>query len=53
EGLCQTSPKWEAMKATVNEEWANMSVAFISKACSSVRPRITAMINADGDHFEI
>ncbi|QQP40533.1 Uncharacterized protein FKW44_014609 [Caligus rogercresseyi] len=53
EGCAKPHPSAEAMKATVNEEWANMSVAFISKVCSSFRPRITAMINAGGDHFEI
>jgi hypothetical protein len=41
-----------ALKAAVDEAWAAMSEDFISKVCRSFRPRLEAMIEADGGHFE-
>jgi len=41
------------LKASVDREWAAMSEDFVAKVCASFRPRITAMVEAKGDHFEI
>jgi hypothetical protein len=43
----------ESLKASVNEVWADMSEDFVVKVCASFRPRIAAMVEAGGEHFEI
>ncbi|QQP36751.1 Uncharacterized protein FKW44_021944, partial [Caligus rogercresseyi] len=42
-----------ALKAVVEKEWAEMSVDFIGKTCKAFRPRIEAMLKANGGHFEL
>ena len=42
----------EAMKAAVNQEWANMSDDFVQRVCAAFRPRIEKCIEANGSHFE-
>ena len=42
----------EDLKACVEEEWATMSVAFVKRTCSKFRPRLEAMLKAEGGHFE-
>lgn len=46
-------PNVDSLKASVEEEWANMTGEFIMKTCKAFRPRIEAMIEAEGDHFEL
>ncbi|QQP34837.1 Putative transposable element, partial [Caligus rogercresseyi] len=43
----------DALKAAVEKEWAEMSVDFIVKTCKAFRPRIEAMLKANGGHFEL
>ncbi|QQP51856.1 Uncharacterized protein FKW44_013326, partial [Caligus rogercresseyi] len=43
----------DALKAAVEKEWAEMSVDFIVKTCKAFRPRIDAMLKANGGHFEL
>ena len=43
----------DALKAAVEKEWAEMSVEFVVKSCRAFRPRIEAMIEAEGGHFEM
>ncbi len=51
--VCRTShPSVDALKAAVDLEWARMSEAYIRKTCSVFRPRLEAMLAADGGHFE-
>ena len=45
-------PSVDAMKADVDEEWANMSEDFIRRTCSAFRPRLELMLEAQGGHFE-
>ncbi len=42
----------DSLKASVEQEWAAMSTAFIKSTCSAFRPRLEAMIAAKGGHFE-
>ena len=42
----------DALKASVEKEWADMSEAYICKVCQAFRPRLQAMVDADGGHFE-
>ncbi|QQP48705.1 Uncharacterized protein FKW44_009100, partial [Caligus rogercresseyi] len=43
----------DALKAAVEKEWAEMSVDFIVKTCKPFRPRIEAMLKANGGYFEL
>ena len=50
---CSTPhPNVESLKAAVEKEWADMDEDFIKKTCQAFRPRIEAMIKAEGGHFE-
>jgi len=42
----------DALKASVQKEWADMSEAYIRKVCQAFRPHLQAMVDADGGHFE-
>ncbi|QQP48702.1 Uncharacterized protein FKW44_009096 [Caligus rogercresseyi] len=43
----------DVLKAAVEKEWAEMSVDFIVKTCKAFKPRIEAMLKANGGHFEL
>ena len=45
--------KVEDLKGAVEREWAAMSDEFVVKTCRSFRPRLEAMLKAQGGHFEI
>ena len=45
-------PSVDAMKASVELEWTNMSVDFVKSSCSKFRPRLEALLEAEGGHFE-
>jgi len=50
---CSTPhPNIDSLKASVEEEWATMSNDYVIKVCKAFRPRIEAMIAANGGHFE-
>ncbi len=40
------------LKASITKEWEDMPVAFLTKTCRSFRPRLEAMVKAEGGHFE-
>ncbi len=40
------------LKASVEQEWANMSEDHVMKVCQAFRPRLEAMVAVDGGHFE-
>jgi len=42
----------DALKAAVNTEWANMPADFIKRSCASFRPRLEAIVAAQGGHIE-
>ncbi len=42
----------DAMKASVEQEWAAMPEAHVIKVCRAFRPRLEAMVAAEGGHFE-
>lgn len=42
----------DSLKAAVEEEWANMPEDYIIKVCRAFRPRLEAMLDAKGGHFE-
>ncbi|QQP40723.1 Putative transposable element [Caligus rogercresseyi] len=46
-------PNVASLKSAVHEEWTNMSMDYVVKVCSGFRPRVEAMIEAEGSHFEI
>ena len=46
-------PNVNSLKAAVEEEWSIMTEDFIVKTCKAFRPRIEAMIKAEGNHFEV
>ena len=51
--VCATPhPSVEALKASVEREWAAMSEDYVWKVCGAFRPRLEAMVSADGGHFE-
>ena len=41
-----------ALKASVKWEWATMSTEYVAKVCHAFRPRVEAMVEAKGSHFE-
>ncbi|XP_059094623.1 uncharacterized protein LOC131889516 [Tigriopus californicus] len=43
----------DAMKAAVEREWAAMDEEYVSRVCRSFRPRLEAMVEAEGGHFEV
>ena len=45
-------PNVQSLKAAVEREWDNMSIHFVKKTCVAFRPRIEAMLEAEGGHFE-
>ncbi|QQP37952.1 Uncharacterized protein FKW44_018403 [Caligus rogercresseyi] len=45
-------PSVNALKASVEKEWAAMSKEHIRKVCRAFRPRLEAMVAANGHHFE-
>ena len=45
-------PSVEAMKASVEREWDAMEEAYVRKVCRAFRPRLEAMVSANGGHFE-
>jgi len=40
------------LKSAVIEQWTNMPESFVKKTCKAFRPRLEAMLKADGGHFE-
>ena len=40
------------LKAAVEKEWAEMSKDYVRKVCTAFRPRLEAMVAAEGRHFE-
>jgi len=42
----------DELKASVEEHWASMEEDFIKRTCSAFRPRLEAMLEAGGGHFE-
>ena len=47
-------PHWsvEALKTSVEREWAAMSEDHVRKICHAFRPRLEAMVSAKGGHFK-
>ncbi len=45
-------PNVESLKEAVECEWAAMSTDFIVSSCRAFRPRLEAMLEANGGHFE-
>ncbi|QQP42560.1 Putative transposable element, partial [Caligus rogercresseyi] len=45
-------PSVDALKASVEKEWADMSEHYVRKVCRAFRPRLEAMVSAEGSHFE-
>ena len=45
-------PSVAALKATVDREWMDLDAAYLIRSCKAFRPRIEAMLAADGGHFE-
>jgi len=48
---CQ-HPNLDSLKAAVEEHWNNMSDDYITKVCSKFRPRIEAVIAAEGSYID-
>ncbi len=49
---CKNShPNLEALKSSIVSAWESMSEAYIRKTCSRFRPRIEAVIKAEGGHI--
>ncbi|QQP49440.1 Putative transposable element [Caligus rogercresseyi] len=46
-------PNVASLKSAVHEEWTNMSMDYVVRVCAAFRPRVEAMIEAEGSHFEI
>ena len=40
------------MKASITAAWTNMSKDYIIKTCKAFRPRLEAVIKAEGGHIE-
>lgn len=49
---CIRQPSVDALKAAVEEQWAAMSHDFIIQSCAAFIPRVEAMVEAGGGHFE-
>ena len=50
---CKTShPNVESLKAAIRREWDLMSEDFVARSCQKFRPRIEAVIEAEGGHIE-
>ena len=50
---CATShPNLESLKASIRSAWANMSSAYLVRTCKAFRPRVEAVIKAQGGHIE-
>jgi hypothetical protein len=47
---CQ-HPNLESLKVAVEEHWNNMVEDYIMKVCSKFRPRIKAVIEAEGSYI--
>ena len=45
-------PNVASLKAAVEKEWMEMSEAYVIKSCKAFRPRLEAMLAANGGHFE-
>ncbi|QQP57556.1 Putative transposable element [Caligus rogercresseyi] len=45
-------PSVDALKTSVEKEWADMSEHYVRKVCRAFRPRLEAMVSAEGSHFE-
>lgn len=45
-------PNVDSLKASVEAEWANMDKDYVVKVCRAFRPRLEAMVDCNGDHFE-
>eukprot|EP00095_Tigriopus_kingsejongensis_P006063 maker-scaffold923_size80782-snap-gene-0.15 protein:Tk06063 transcript:maker-scaffold923_size80782-snap-gene-0.15-mRNA-1 annotation:"hypothetical protein EAG_00091" len=41
----------DALNASVDQVWADMSEDFVTKVCASFRPRISSMVDAGLDNF--
>ena len=42
----------ETLKASIRAAWAKMSKDYIIKICNAFRPRLEAIIEAEGGHIE-
>ena len=42
----------ETLKASIRAAWAKMSKDYIIKICNACRPRLEAIIEAEGGHIE-
>ena len=50
---CKTPySSWETLKASIRAAWAKMSKDYIIKTCKAFRPRLEAIIEAEGGHIE-
>ena len=45
-------PNTEALKASINKVWANMSGDEIKNICSRFRPRVEAVIAVEGGYID-
>ena len=45
-------PNVDSLKASVEREWAEMPEDYVIKVCRAFRPRVEAMVECDGSHFE-
>ena len=45
-------PSVDALKVSVEKEWAAMSEDHVRKVCHALRPRLEARVAANGEHFE-
>jgi len=45
-------PNVDSLKTAIVESWGNISENFIKKSCKAFRPRLEAVIAADGGHIE-
>ena len=43
---------FDALRASVEEQWATMPEACMVKVCNAFRPRQEAMIKAEGGRFD-
>ena len=42
----------DSLKASIRAAWDNMSEDYIIKTCKAFRPRLEAMLEAEGGHIE-
>ena len=42
----------DVLKASVEKEWEGMEEEYLVRVCKAFRPRLEAMLEAEGGHFE-